>query len=74
MARGRLPDTLGHMNPLGIIQAVVAAFEGVACASDPKRREETVRDNRRFLIFYAAFIVMGIGVVAWVIRLLYFAK
>jgi hypothetical protein len=33
-----------------------------------------VRDNRRFLIFYAAFIVMGTGVVAWVIRLLYFAK
>jgi hypothetical protein len=61
------------MNPLGIIGAVVAAFEGIACAADPKRRQETVRDRRRFLIFYAAFILVGIGVVVWVVRLLYFA-
>jgi len=62
------------MNPLGIIQAVVAAFEGVAYAADPKRREETVRDRRRFLIVYWAFMLIGAGVMVLVVRSLYFTK
>ena len=61
-----------HMNPLGIIQAVMALLEGVAHAANPKQQRETKEQQRRFLFFYAAFMLLGIAVVVWVIRSLYF--
>ena len=63
-----------QMNPIGIIQATLALFEGAAQATNPKRQNETKREQRQFLIFYAIFILTGIGVVCWVIWSLYFNK
>jgi hypothetical protein len=62
------------MNPFGIFQAVIALFEGVAQAADPTRRKETKKQERRFLFFYLAFMLVCIAVVVWVVRSLYFTK
>jgi hypothetical protein len=62
------------MNPLGIFQAVIAVFEGVAQAADPKRQKETKKQQRRFLLFYFAVLLFGIAVLIWVVRSLYFTK
>jgi hypothetical protein len=62
------------MNPLGIFQAVIAAVEVVAHAADPKRQRETTKESRRFLFLYPAFIVLGVGIMVWVVRSLYFAR
>jgi polyferredoxin len=60
----------GYMNPLGIVQAVIALFE----AADPKRQKETEKQERRFLLLYFAIVLFGIAVVVWVVRSLYFSK
>jgi hypothetical protein len=58
------------MNPLGIVQALVALCE----AADPKRQKETKKQERRFLLFYFAIVLFGIAVLIWVVRSLYFTK
>jgi len=62
------------MNPFGIFQAAIAVFEGAAQAADPKRQKETKSQKRRFLFLYVIFMLLGIGVVVWTIRSLYFSK
>jgi hypothetical protein len=53
------------MNPFGIIQAVLALFEGAAQAADPKREEEQYGRIRRFLFFYVILMLLGLGAVIW---------
>jgi hypothetical protein len=62
------------MNPFGIIQAVLAVFEGAAHAADPKRHVERERSKRRFVFFYVILMLLGLGAVIWTIRSLYFSK
>ena len=62
------------MNPFGIIQAVLALFEGVGHAADPKRQKERERRKRRFLISYVILMLLGVGAVIWTIRALYFSQ
>lgn len=62
------------MNPFGIVQAVLALFEGAAQAADPKRRKERERSKRRFVFFYVILMLLGLGAVIWTIRSLYFGQ
>ena len=57
------------MNPFGIVQAVLAIFEGAAHAADPKRQKE----RRRFLFWYVLLMLLGIAVIVSLLRSLYFA-
>jgi hypothetical protein len=65
---------LGRMNPFGVIQAVLALFEGAAEAADPKRQEERKWKKRRFVFFYVVLMLLGLGAVIWTIRALYFSE
>jgi polyferredoxin len=62
------------MNPFGIIQAVLALFEGVSHAADPRRQKERERRKRRFLFIYIILMLLGVGAVIWTIRSLYFSQ
>ena len=64
----------GEMNPFGIVQALLALFEGAAHAADPKRRGEQERRKRRFLVFYVLLMLLALGAVIWIIRSLYFSE
>jgi hypothetical protein len=64
----------GEMNAFGIIQAVLALFEGIGHAADPKRQQEREREKRRFLFYYIILMLLGIGAVIWTIRSLYFSR
>lgn len=39
------------MNPFGIFEAALVAFEAAADRLNPKRRQETKREQRRFLFW-----------------------
>jgi polyferredoxin len=62
------------MNPFGIIQAALTAFEAAAGILNPKRKQETRREQRRFLFWYFLFLFLAVAVVVSVIYGLYFAK
>lgn len=62
------------MNPFGIFQVAVAAFEMVADAVNPKRRKETKLEKRRFLFWYFLFFLICAAAVLWTIHSLYFSK
>ena len=58
------------MNPFGIVQAIITLLEGVAA----RRQKESKSEQRRFLLFYFVFLLLGIAVLVWVVRSLYFTK
>jgi hypothetical protein len=58
------------MNPFGIVQAVIALFEGAAYGPDPKRQKE----RTRFLFWYVLLMLLGIAVIVSLLRSLYFAR
>jgi hypothetical protein len=62
------------MNPFGIFQAVSVAFEAAADALNPKRKQETKREQRRFLFWYFLFLFLAAAVVVSAFYKLYFAK
>jgi hypothetical protein len=62
------------MNPFGIIQAVITAAEGVIHLTNPKRRKETSKESRWFLVIYWNILLLGTGIVGWVVYSLYFSK
>lgn len=63
-----------RMNPFGIFQAVLVAFEAAADRLNLKRKREIKRENRRFLFWYFLFLFLAAAVVVWVVYELYFAK
>jgi hypothetical protein len=62
------------MNPLAIFQVVSVALEGVACALNPKLRQQEKKKAIGFGIFYIGFLLVGVALVIGVVRSLYFHK
>ena len=59
---------------IGVVQLVVVALEGIACALNPKLRKESRKITVAFGLFYIGFFVVGIVVLIMVVRSLYFRK
>lgn len=60
--------------PLGFLQLVLVALEGVACALNPKLRREDRRSKVWFGIMYFSFLLVGLVIVVMVVRSLYIQK
>jgi hypothetical protein len=62
------------MIPLGFLQLVLVAIEGVACALNPKLRRENRRDKVWFGVMYLGILLGGLIILIMVVRELYFQK
>lgn len=62
------------MNPLGIVQMVVAAMEGLAQALNPKLRKTEKSGRWKFWLAYTAILLCGVFVIILTVRSLYFSK
>ncbi|HLX71891.1 MAG TPA: hypothetical protein VKV04_19925 [Verrucomicrobiae bacterium] len=59
------------MNPFAIFQAMLVALEAAATAVNPKRTQETKREQRPFLFWYFLLLFLAAAVVAWTVHEIY---
>ena len=60
------------MNPFGIFDVVVGAFDIIGRAFGRKGRQETRRERISFAMVYSLLLLLGIGAVIVVVWQLYF--
>jgi hypothetical protein len=62
------------MIPLGMFQLVLVALEAVACAVNPKLRNQEKGRAIGFGLAYVTILLSGIALVIWTLWSLYFRK